>query len=114
MKNTVKKYSHFKYIMNNGKKFVGRFCVVYSLPFQEFLCQFKRYSATSVSPFGIMTTKKLGIAVKRNFIKRRIRNAFQQISCEKKHKNCVIIVARKESETALFQHITAELSKAIN
>ncbi len=109
MKNTVKQYSHFKFIMNSAtnaqNKIVLKSCVIYKISMEEFCTKFKRHNP--IKPiYGIMATKKLGGAVERNFIKRRIRTALCDVNFSP---NCVIIVARKQCETMDFSKIKMEI-----
>ena len=113
MKNTVKQYSHFKFIMNlatnSQKKIVLKSCVIYKISMEEFCTKFKRHNP--VKPiYGIMVTKKLGGAVERNFIKRRIRSALNGVDFSP---NCVIIVARKQCETMNFEKIKTEIMMGV-
>lgn len=57
--------------------------------------------------FGIVATKKIGGAVQRNFIKRRIKNAFFQTSktINTKPRVAVIFIAKKDAGKSEFKRI---------
>ena len=68
----ITKSSEYKLVVANGKK----------LNSVNFNIQYLNSEASSVR-FGITASKKLGNAVKRNFIKRRIRSLFYKILLKK-------------------------------
>ena len=70
---TIKNYDEFKFVMNNGKKIFKEYGIVFKLGKDQFCKKFPKYAKISGNLYGIMATKKLGNAVKRNFIKRKIR-----------------------------------------
>lgn len=104
MKGTIKKHTHFKFIMKHGEQTVLRSCVIYVLSNEKFFAEFKRYTK---SVYGIMATKKLGDAVERNFIKRRLRHALHGVDFTGKS---IVFVARKQCETLPFERIRAEVA----
>lgn len=72
MKGTIKAHRHFKFVMNNGKKTVAQNYIMFSMSMAKFIKKFKGYEGNNWV-YGIMTTKKLGNAVRRNYIKRKLR-----------------------------------------
>jgi ribonuclease P protein component len=77
--------------MNNGQKTVFRHSVVYIVTYDMFVEKFKGYK-NDTKVYGIMVTKKLGGAVVRNLIKRRLRVVVGNVD----FKNyAVVFVARK-------------------
>ena len=99
----------------NGKKFVGKKTVVYSLRDLK-AEQLKRENPQKkkINRIGITVTVKLGSAVARNRVKRIIREACRQIMTER----CVrcgfliVIAARGGSVNAKTGDIKEELIKA--
>ncbi|MFT4967951.1 MAG: ribonuclease P protein component [Candidatus Deianiraeaceae bacterium] len=79
MKKTIKRHPHFKFVMNTGSKTVLKTCIIYTVPINIFTKKFKSYTGKNYV-YGIMTTKKLGNAVMRNIIKRRLRVAIQSMN----------------------------------
>ena len=74
MKNldTIKKHHEFKQIMEDGKKIVTPEYVLYTLPRDKFVTNYK-YKEQDVL-YGILVSRKLGKAHERNLAKRRIRH----------------------------------------
>lgn len=98
-----------------GKKFVGRFVVVYILP--DFMAKkFAKANPTKqrLNRVGITVTKKLGGAVERNRAKRVIREGYRLT--DKKHPIkrgfLVVIVARGGIVNAKSCDIEKDLTKA--
>ncbi|MCU9533392.1 ribonuclease P protein component [Streptococcus sp. CSL10205-OR2] len=89
----VKSDKDFKAIFDHGKSAANRHFVLYYLD--------KNHSHFRV---GLSVSKKLGNAVMRNSIKRKIRHAFMEISQDIAHKDYVII-ARKGVEQLDYQAI---------
>ncbi|MBJ8349802.1 ribonuclease P protein component [Streptococcus zalophi] len=89
----VKSDKDFKAIFDYGKSAANRHFVLYYLD--------KNYPHYRV---GLSVSKKLGNAVVRNNIKRKIRHAFMELSQDIDHKDYVII-ARKGVENLDYQAI---------
>lgn len=106
----VKKNKEFQEIFKKGKSFANRQFVVYSLkkPEQE---HFR---------IGISVSKKLGNAVRRNQIKRYIRQAFLELEKDIRNEYDLIIIARKPTADMDFFEIkkslihVLSLSKVLN
>jgi ribonuclease P protein component len=107
MRGTIKSYSHFKFVMNSGKKMVFSHSVVYWVPYQKFCGKFKSYIQEN-GVYGIMVTKKMGNAVKRNFMKRRIRVALAKMDLQN---FATVIVARNSSAEVKIEDIIVDFSK---
>ncbi len=81
----VKKNKEFQDAFKKGKSFANRQFVVYSLT----------KSSQEHFRIGLSVSKKLGNAVKRNQIKRYIRQVFHELDGELKNEFDYIIIARK-------------------
>lgn len=100
-----------------GKKFVGRFVVVYALP-DYAADRLARANPTHkrMNRIGITVTKKLGGAVVRNRAKRIIREGYRQAEAalEPRRGFLIVIVARSGVVNAKAQDIRADISAAFN
>lgn len=59
---SIKENKDFKKLYNKGKSFVGKNCIVYSIP-----------NNSSYNRFGFTASKKIGSAVERNLARRKVR-----------------------------------------
>ncbi|WP_297574086.1 ribonuclease P protein component [uncultured Campylobacter sp.] len=91
----ISKTPEFKFIYQNGTKWHSRVAVVYFL-------------ADTKSRFAVVASKKVGKAVIRNRVKRRLKVAFTQIQNELKIGN-YIVVARNEAANVEFSQIVGNL-----
>lgn len=98
-----------------GKKFVGRYVVVYILP-DYAAARLARANPTGrrVNRVGITVTKKLGGAVWRNRAKRIIREGYRLCDRETPLKRgfLIVLVARSGIAQAKTQQLQADLSAA--
>ena len=99
-----------------GKKFVGRYVVVYVLP-DYAAARLKRANPTGekLNRIGITVTKKLGTAVIRNRAKRIIREGYRQADQKTPVKRgfLIVIVARSQIVRAKSDDIRADISAAV-
>lgn len=72
-KSTIKEYAAFKFVINNGIKTFEKYGIIFKLPREKFVEAFPKYAKNAMQLYGIMATKKLGTAVTRNYVKRKIR-----------------------------------------
>lgn len=99
----VKKNKEFQEIFKLGKSFANRQFVVYSL---------KRPGQVHFR-IGLSVSKKLGNAVKRNQIKRYIRQSFLEIEEELNNEYDYIIIARKPAADMDFFQIKSSLTHVL-
>jgi ribonuclease P protein component len=97
-KHRLTKRKEFNYIFKKGKAFSTKLFVL-------------NYSPTKLPTFkvGFSVSKKIGNAVIRNKVKRKMREAFRSFSNEVSEQYNYILVARKGIELASFE----EIKKAI-
>ena len=97
------KRPEFEKVMNEGKKKrVGRLCIIFSLP-----------NELGRKRLGIITSKKVGNAVARNRVKRKIREVFRQIKHHIEPALDIVIISGKDMVKLPYRVIEKELSKAL-
>ena len=95
---SVKHSSEFKKITRTGRKFTTPFFICFKLHSKEL-------------KLGVVASKKVGCAVKRNKAKRLLRNAFSDIY--KFNGNTVVLIAKYEILNAKYEDIKFWLKKTI-
>ncbi|WP_018665268.1 ribonuclease P protein component [Heyndrickxia acidiproducens] len=95
----VKKNTDFQDVFQNGKSYANRQFVVYVL----------KNTDHEHFRIGLSVSKKLGNAVKRNEIKRYIRQTFLELKEAIDPKNDYIIIARKPAAEMNFQEVKKSL-----
>ena len=100
--NRLKKRYQFSYVYKAGSHFSGHYLVLYATP-----------SKTKNIKVGFAVTKKIGHAVKRNLVRRRLREiVFAEIQNLKQNHN-IIVVAKENTQNATFAELQHELRKLI-
>lgn len=89
----------FRALYGRGKSKAGRFMVVYSM----------KNRAGEVNRLGLTVSKKLGKAVTRNHIRRRLREAYRLNEQDIASGFDIVIVARHGSESAPFEALEDEM-----
>lgn len=89
----------FRALYGRGKNKAGKFMVVYVM----------KNRLGPVDRLGITVSKKLGHAVTRNRIRRRIREAYRLHEQEIKNGYDIVIVARHAAEHAPFEALMEEM-----
>lgn len=112
---SIKENHLFQKVYLKGKKAVGRYTAVYILT--DIHAQKIKKShplKISVNRVGITVTKKAGGAVRRNRVKRVIREAYRQICSdyEVRYGKLVVISARDAAVTAKTQDVKEDLKKS--
>lgn len=90
----IKTGKEYNNIYKNGKKFGGRYLLVYVLPQDE-----------NGNRFGVVASKKVGNAVKRNRIKRQIRSIIRVNQGRMCGSNQVIVIARHSIYGVRYQEL---------
>ena len=101
----VKSEKDFQRVFQEGKSVANRQFVVYSLPKE----------ANEHFRVGLSVSKRLGNAVKRNQIKRRIRHALQSLDQEWgiQPQNDLIVIARQPVSQMSFAEIYSSLTHVL-
>lgn len=99
---TLKKNYEFQNVLNNGKFYIGKQVIIYILKNKE-----------ETNKFGIAVSKKTCNAVKRNYIKRKIRENYRQIQNELKQGYNIVFLWNKKIpvEQADFNVIKNDIKK---
>ncbi len=95
----VKKQSEFQHVFDHGKSVANRQFVVYFVV-KERQAHFR---------VGLSVSKKLGNAVKRNHIKRCMRQLFQQLEDDIRQEYDFVVIARKPVATMTFEEMKQSL-----
>lgn len=101
----VKKEADFQKVFHDGQSMANRQFVIYSIP-KEGQSHFR---------VGLSVGKKIGNAVKRNDIKRKIRHALIELDQEDKIKEAIdfIVIARQPTRDMNFQEIKKSLTHVL-
>ncbi len=95
---SLKKNKDFKRLYYKGKSFASSVVVVYVMK-----------NKSNQNKIGITVSKKLGNAVKRNRVKRRLREAYRLIEESLKPGYNIVIVARSKSAFVKFEILKKSL-----
>ena len=90
----------FKKAFESGLKFSSASLILYAKP-----------NELSYSRLGLSVNRKIGNAVKRNRIKRRIREVFRRYLMDRQLKYDFIVIARRDSVKAGFADLNNNLYK---
>ncbi len=100
--NRLKKRYQFNYVYRAGEHFSGKTVVLYATP-----------SKTKSIKVGFAVTKKIGHAVVRNKVRRRLREIVQKYLPNLKQNYNIIIVARENILDFSFSQIENDFVKLI-
>lgn len=92
----LKKNSSFKYIFRNGKRSFSELFILY-------------YVKAKNVKLGVSVSTKIGNSVVRNKVKRRIKEAFNEIIHNVEGNYNFVIVAKERIATATYKEIKAEI-----
>ena len=76
-----------------------------------YVVMFIKRNKLSLNRLGLTVGTKLGGAVKRNRIRRRVKEAYRLIEDRLPHGYDVVLVARQKAETAPIEKIEVEISR---
>jgi ribonuclease P protein component len=97
------KRPEFKKVMDEGKKKrVDRLCIIFSIP-----------NGLGRKRLGIIASKKIGNAVARNRVKRRIREVFRHIKHRMEPALDIVVISGKDMVTLPHRVIEKKLSNAL-
>ena len=101
----LKKNYEFKSVLNRGKYYSGKYVAV-----------FIRKNNKSINFLGIAISSKLGKAVRRNYVKRIIRENYKIIEEHIKTGYDIVFIWKKQQEIgqASYKHIEKDIQKAFN
>ena len=100
--NRLKKRYQFNYVYKSGEHFSGEHMVLYVVS-----------SKTKNIKVGLAVTKKVGHAVVRNKIRRRLREIIKKQVPNLNQNNNIIVVARDNISSASFEKLSNEFLKLI-
>ena len=98
----LKKKYQFAYCYRAGRSAAGKYMVVYAAS-----------SKNKCVKLGVSVSKKVGGAVMRNRIKRRISEALRLAIVNLQRNYNIVVVARAAASTATYQELTDELYKLL-
>ena len=100
--NRLKKRYQFNYVYKSGEHYSGEHIVLYTAS-----------SKTKNIKVGLAVTKKVGHAVVRNKIRRRLREIIKKQLPNLKQNYNIIVVARENVTEASFEQLNLEFDKLI-
>lgn len=99
---SLKKNKEFKKVYDNGKSYATRNLVIYCL----------NYEKGKKNRYGLSVSKKIGNAVVRNKLKRRLREIIKEFEKEKEFKGYdIIFIARKPVVQINYQYLKRDVKK---
>ena len=99
---SLKKNKEFKKVYENGKSYATRNLVIYCL----------NYEKGKKNRYGLSVSKKIGNAVVRNKLKRRLREIIREFEKEKEFKGYdVIFIARKPVVKIGYQNLRRDVKR---
>jgi ribonuclease P protein component len=81
----LRKSNEFRRIFSQGRRITNRFFVIYLLP-----------NRLTISRLGIQVKAKIGSSVRRNYIKRMVRETFRKMKHDFRQPVDLIFIAEKE------------------
>jgi ribonuclease P protein component len=98
----MKSRVEFSRVREQGVSFGGRYLVLGYLPEPDLNTDFK---------FGIILTRKVGNAVSRNRIRRRVRAIIGELGERVAQSGYLVMIARKQASLASFEELSDDLKK---
>jgi ribonuclease P protein component len=101
--NRLTKPKEFSSLYNRGKKAVGRYVVIYS-----------RRQSIGPNRFGFTVSKKVGNAVTRNRVKRKLREIVRNHDVSSGRGIDFVIIARSSTVTAAYQELKKDVDALLS
>jgi ribonuclease P protein component len=98
----LNKSADFRTVFSKGKRTATRLFVIYILP-----------NHLSYSRLGIQVQSKVGSAVRRNYIKRIVRDVFRKIKDSFREPVDIIFIAGKNLVNTRYQEFSEEFKKSL-
>lgn len=102
---TMKRAGEFAFVRAHGISAAGRFLVLSTAPLQG--------DTSAHSLFGLIATKRVGHAVERNFLRRRLRELLRAHGEPLSTGLYVVVILRHRAVYASFAELRADLLKLI-
>lgn len=102
--NTMKRASEFAMVRNAGKSEAGRFLILSTAPLE---------SPSASSRFGIITTKRIGHAVVRNLLRRRVREILRAHAAPLASGLRVVIIVRNRAALTDYAGLEKDFLKLL-
>ena len=104
---TMKRASEFAMVRAQGSSAAGRFLVLSTLPYTG------EGAGAKESRFGIITTKRLGHAVVRNLLRRRVRELLRAHGTPLQHGHYVVLIPRHTASTASYTELEKDFLRLL-
>ncbi len=104
---TMKRASEFAMVRAQGSSAAGRFLVLSTLPFAG------EGAGTRESRFGIITTRRLGHAVTRNLLRRRVREILRAHGEPVQHGHYVVLIPRHTAALASYGELEKDFLRLL-
>ncbi len=97
---TLKKESEFKEVLRNGKKEFSAIGIMFKMPSDEL-------------SLGLITSKKIGSAVIRNKIRRRLRESIKEINNQTPIPAKIVLMPNKDAIKIVYKDLIKSIRKMI-
>ena len=111
---TLKNKKEFDFVYKNSKKYRSQICdicVLENKAINKFYNKFKK--AQNKHTIGLSVSKKIGNAIKRNLIKRRLRVICREFLVDKEMNYIFIIIAKNEITKTTFKNLKEQVTKLL-
>ncbi len=102
---TMKRAFQFAMVRTEGTSDMGRFLILGTAPLPK--------GPTAPSRFGIITTKRVGHAVTRNLLRRRVRELLRTHGSPLEQGHYVVLVVRNHAAKASYAELEKDLLKLL-
>lgn len=104
---TMKRASEFAMVRAQGSSAAGRFLVLSTLPYTG------EGAGAQESRFGIITTRRLGHAVVRNLLRRRVREILRAHGTPLERGHYVVVIPRHTAATASYSELEKDFCRLL-